>query len=325
MKLARRKFLHLAAAAAALPFAPHVAQAQAYPSRLVRLIVGFPAGGTADITARLTCQWLQERLGQPFVVENRPKAGTNIATEAVVRAPADGYTLLFVTQVNAANASLYDKLNFDFARDIVPVASISRNPIVLEVNPSLPVKTVPELIAYAKSNPGKLNMASGGNGSGGHIAGELFKMMTGVNMVHVPYRGGAPALTDLLAGQVQLIFDPLVASIEHIKAGRLRGLAVTTQTRVEVLPDLPSISEFVPGYEASTWQGVGAPRSMPTDIVDKLSNEINASIADPKFKARIAELGGEVLTLPPEEFARFISNETEKFAKVVKFASIKPE
>ena len=295
MKLPRRKFLHLAAGAAALPAVSRVAWAQAYPTRPVRIIVGLPPGGATDIVARLIGQWLSERLGQPFVIENRPGAGTNIGTEAVVRAPPDGYTLLLVGRRNAINATLYDKLNFNFIRDIAPVAGIIRVPLVMVVNPSVPAKTVPEFIAYAKANPGKINMASAGIGTPGHVAGELFKMMAGVDMVHVPYRGAAPALTDLLGGQVQVMFGTTVSSIEHIRAGKLRALAVTTATRSEALPDIPTVGEFVPGYEASAVFGIGAPRNTPAEIVDKLNKEINAALADPKIKARLADLGGAVL------------------------------
>src|SRR5215468_3670202 len=278
MKLPRRNFLHLAAAAAALPAVSRIARAQAYPSRPVRIIVGFPPGATADTIARLMGQWLTDRLGQPFVIENRPGAGTNIAAELVVRAPADGYTLLLVTAANAINTTLYEKLSFDFIRDIMPVAGITREPLIMQVNPSLPVKTVPEFIAYAKANPGKINMASAGNGTGPHVAGELFKMMTGADMVHVPYRGTAPALTDLLGGQVHVMFAPMSASIEHIRAGKLRALAIASAMRSRALPDIPTLGDFVPGFEASVWQGVGVPKSTPAGIVDKLklNKEINA-------------------------------------------------
>jgi tripartite-type tricarboxylate transporter receptor subunit TctC len=291
----------------------------------VRLLVGFSAGGNADTIARPMGQWLSERLGQPFVIENRPGAGTNIATEAVVRAPADGYTLLMVGPTQAINATLYDKLNFNFIRDIAPVAGIISTANALIVNPSVPAKTVPDFIAYAKANPRKVNMASGGTGAPSHIAGELFKMMTGIDMLHVPYRGGAPALTDLMSGQVQVYFGPITASIEHIKAGRLRALAVTTATRSEVLPDIPTVGEFVPDYEASTWYGVGAPKATPAEIVDKLNREFNAGLADPKIKARLADLGGVPMPMTPPDFGKFIVDETEKWAKVVKFAGLKPE
>jgi tripartite-type tricarboxylate transporter receptor subunit TctC len=325
VKLPRRRFLHLAAGVAALSAASRIASAQTYPSRPVRLLVGFPAGGNADTIARPMGQWLSERLGQPFVIENRPGAGTNIATETVVRAPADGYTLLMVGPAQAINATLYEKLNFNFIRDIAPVAGIISTANALIVNPSVPAKTVPDFIAYAKANPRKVNMASGGTGAPSHIAGELFKMMTGIDMLHVPYRGGAPALTDLMGGQVQVYFGPITASIEHIKAGRLRALAVTTDTRSEVLPDIPTVGEFVPDYEASTWYGVGAPKATPADIVDTLNREFNAGLADPKIKARLADLGGVPMPMTPPDFGKFIINETEKWAKVVKFAGLKPE
>jgi tripartite-type tricarboxylate transporter receptor subunit TctC len=291
----------------------------------VRIIVGFPAGGNLDMIARLMGQWLSERLGLPFVIENRSGAGTNIAAETAVRAPADGYTLLMVGPTQAINATLYDKLNFNFIRDIAPVAGIISTANVMVVNPSVPAKTVPDFIAYAKANPRKVNMASGGTGAPSHIAGELFKMMTGIDMLHVPYRGGAPALTDLMSGQVQVYFGPITASIEHIKAGRLRALAVTTATRSEVLPDIPTVGEFVPDYEASTWYGVGAPKATPAEIVDKLNREFNAGLADPKIKARLADLGGVPMPMTPPDFGKFIVDETEKWAKVVKFAGLKPE
>jgi tripartite-type tricarboxylate transporter receptor subunit TctC len=325
MKLPRRQFLHLAAGAAALPAVSRIARAQAYPSRPVRIVVGYAAGGPADIVARLIAQWLSERLGQPFLVENRTGAATNIATEAVVRAPADGYTLLFVNAANAINTTLYEKLSFNLSRDIVPVASLIRAPSVLEVNPSVPAKSVPELIAYAKANPGKLTMASSGIGTPSHVFGELFKFMTGVNLVHVPYRGAAPAVTDLLAGQVQVYFDPIPNSIGYIRAGKVRPLAITSATRSEALPDVPTVSEFVPGYEASFWFGVGAPKVTPAEIVDKLNTGINAALADPKMKARLADLGGVVLPGSPADFGKFIADETEKWAKVIKFAGIKAD
>jgi len=325
MKLPRRTFLHLAAGATALPAVSRLARAQAYPARPVRVIVGFAAGGPGDMVARLIAQWLSERLGQPFVVENRTGAATNIATEAVVRAPADGYTLLFVTTTNAINTTLYEKLSFNFSRDIVPVASVIRGPSVLEVNPSVPAKTVPEFIAYAKANPGKLTMASGGIGAPSHVFGELFKLMTGVNLVHVPYRGAAPAVTDLLAGQVQVYFDPIPNSIGYIRAGKVRPLAITSATRSEALPDVPTISEFVPGYEGTFWFGVGAPKATPAEIVDKLNKEVNAALHDPKMKARLADLGGVTLPGSPAEFGKLIADETEKWAKVIKFAGIKAE
>ena len=325
MKSARRRFLRLAAAAAAISAVPRVAWAQTYPTRPVRLIVGYAAGGTYDILARLIGQWLSERLGQPWVIENRPGASTNIATEAVVRATADGYTLLMAGPANAINASLYDRLGFDFIRDIAPVAGITREPLVMEVHPSLPTKSVPELIAYAKANPGKINMASPGNGSSGHVAGELFKMMTGVDMVHVPYRGAAPALTDLLGGQVQVYFGAAPASIGYIRSGRLRALGVTTATRSEALPDVPTVGEFVPGYEASAWYGVGAPRSTPPEIIDKLNREIGVALVDPKIKARLADQGSTALAGSPADFGKLIAEETEKWRNVVKFSGMKPE
>jgi tripartite-type tricarboxylate transporter receptor subunit TctC len=289
------------------------------------LIIGYPPGGSADVTARLMGQWLSERLGQPFVIESRPGAGTNLATEAAVRAAPDGYTLLLVAPANAINASLYDKLNYHFIRDIAPVAGIIRFPNVMEVHPSVPVKTVPEFIAYAKANPGKLNMASSGNGSTIHMSGELFKMMTGVNLVHVPYRGGALALTDLLGGQVQVMFDNVPTSAEHIKAGKLRALAVTGATRSEVLPDLPTVADFVPGYEASAWYGIGVPKSTPAEIIDKLNKAVNAILADPKSKARLAELGASLLPGSPAEFGKLVADETEKWGKVVKFSGAKAD
>jgi tripartite-type tricarboxylate transporter receptor subunit TctC len=323
MKLPRRNFLRLAAGAAALPVVSRVARAQAYPSRPVRMIVGFTAGSASDIVARLMGQWLSERLGQQFLVENRPGAGTNIGTEAVVRAPADGYTLLLVNSSNAINATLYDKLSFVFLRDIVPVAGILRAPLVLVVHPSFPAKTVPEFIAFAKANPGRVTMASPGNGSSPHVSGELFKMMAGIDMTHVPYRGGGQVMTDLIAGQVQVSFIGLTVAIEHIRSGKLRALAVAAATRSDVLPDIPTVSDFVPGYEASAFWGVGAPRNTPAEIIDKLNNEINA--VDPELKRRLAEGGGTVLLGSPADFGKFVSDETEKWAKVIKFANIKPE
>ena len=302
-----------------------IAFAQAYPARPVHFIVGLAAGGGADILARLMGQWLSERLGQQFVVENRPGAGTNVATEAVVRAPADGYTLLMVLPPNAVNATLYQKLNFNFIRDIAPVAGLIRTPLAMEVNPSFPAKTVPEFIAYAKANPDKISMASAGIGTSGHVAGELFKMMAHVDMVHVPYRGGAPAIIDLLGGQVQVLFDPVSSSTEYIRAGKLRALAVTTAARSEAFPDVPTVADFVPGYEASAFFGVGAPKNTPADIIEKLNKEINAGLADPKLKARLADLGGTVIAGSPADFGRLLADETEKWAKVVKFAGMKPE
>jgi tripartite-type tricarboxylate transporter receptor subunit TctC len=326
MKLPRRRhFLHLAAGAAALLAVSQVAQAQTYPTRPVRIVVGFAAGQAIDIIVRLIGQWLSEQLGQQFIIENRPGAGGNIATEFVVRALPDGYTLLAVGANNMINATLYDNLNFQFIRDIAPVASIIRVPQVMEVNPSFPGKTVPDFIAYAKANPGKINMASAGNGSPTHLAGELFKMMTGVNMIHVPYRGSPPALTDLLGGQVQVMFDNVASSIEHIKAGRLRPLAVTASTRWEGLPDIPTVGDFVPGFETNAWAGIGAPKDTPAEIVDKLNKAINAALADPKIKARLADLGGSVVALSPAEYGKRIADETEKWAKVIRAANIKPE
>ena len=322
MQVPRRQFLQLSAGAAALAVS-RFAWAQAYPSRPVRLIVPFPAGGGAEISARLIGQWLSERLGQPFIIDNRPGAGTNIGTEAAVRAPPDGHTLLLVNAANAINATLYDKLSFNFIRDIAPVGGIMRVPSVMVVHPSLPARSVPELIAYAKADPGKLSMASGGIGSGSHVAGELFKMMAGVNMVHVPYRGVAPALTDLLGGQVQVMAASSAASIEYIRSSKLRALAVTGPTRTDVLPDIPSVGEFLPGYEASGWFGVGAPRNTPGEIIDRLNNEINAGLADPRIKARFADLGGTVLGGSAADFGKFVADETEKWSKVVKFAGAK--
>jgi tripartite-type tricarboxylate transporter receptor subunit TctC len=325
MKLPRRNFLHLAAGAAALPAVSRIAQAQTYPTRLVRLIAPFAAGGTSDTVARLMGQWLSERLGQPFVIEDRPGAGSNIGTEAVVRASPDGYTLLMAGGYNAINATLYDKLNFNFIRDITAVAGIVRVPSVMVVHPSVPATTVPEFIAYAKSKPGKITMASAGKGAPSHLAGELFKMMAGIDMVHVPYRGGGPALTDLIAGQVQVMFATTVESIEYIRAGRLRALAVTTATRSEALRDIPTVAEFLPGYEASGWFGIGAPKNTPSEIIDKLNKEINAGLADPKIKARLADLGGVVLALSPADFGKLIADETEKWGKVIRSANIKTE
>jgi tripartite-type tricarboxylate transporter receptor subunit TctC len=325
MKLPRRNFLHLAAGAAALPAVSRFAWAQGYPARPVRIIVGFAPGGANDILARLIGQWLSERLGQPFVIENRPGGGSNSATEAVVRAPADGYTLLLVGPPQAINTTLYEKLNFNFLRDIAPVAGIIRAPNVMEVNPSVPANTVSEFIAYAKANPGRVNMASAGNGTGPHLAGELFKMMAGVNVVHVPYRGSGPALIDLLGGQVQVMFDALPPSMEHIRTGKLRALAVTTAARSPALPDVPTVSDFVPGYEASASFGVGTPRATPADIVEKLNKEINVALAEPKLIARLTDLGGAVLPGSPADFGKLIAEETEKWGKVVKFAGIKPE
>jgi len=325
MKLPRRNFLHLAAGAAALPAVPRLAWARAYPTRPVRIIISTAAGGTGDILARLLGQWSSERLSQPFVVENRPGGGTNIGTEAVVRAPADGYTLLLVAPPNASNATLYQKLNFNFIRDIAPIAGVMRGPFVMLLNPSIPADSVPEFIAYAKAHPGMINFASGGIGFATHLAGELFKGMTGVKMVHVPYRGQGPAMTDLLSGQVQVMFDPVVSSIAHIRAGKLRPLAVTTSMRSEALPDIPTVGEFLPGYEVSVWFGVGAPKNTPTEIVDRLNKDINAGLADPKIKEQLADLGGTVLPGSPADFGKLIADETEKWAKVIKSAGIKAE
>ena len=325
MKLPRRKFLHLAAGAAALPAMSCVAWAQGYPSRPIRLVVGFPAGGTTDIAARLIAQWLTDRLGQPFVVENRPGASTNIAVKSVVRSPADGYTLYAATSTNAVNATFLDRLNFNFVRDLAMVGGVVRSPLVLEVNPAVPVNTVPALVAYAKANPGKISLASFGVGSTSHVAGELFKMMAGVNMTHVPYRGSTPLVTDLLGGQVQAAFDNLPASIEHIRAGRLRALAVSTAARAEQLPNVPALGEFLPGFEASAWVGVAVPRNTPAEVIERLNREINAGLADPKIKARLTDLGGAVFAVSPAEFARHVTDETEKWGKVIRAANIKPE
>ena len=325
MKLPRRNFLHLVAGAAALPAISRAARAQTYPSRPVRIIVPFAPAGSTDIVARLMGQWLSERLGQQFVIDNRPGGGGNIGTEAVVRAPADGYTLLMVGGWNAINATLYDKLSFNFIRDIAPVAGINREPYVIAVHPSFPAKSVPEFIAYAKANPGKVSMASAGIGIPGHVSGELFKMMAGVNMVHVPYRGAAPALADLLAGQVQVTFASMTSSVEYIRAGRLRALAVTTATRSEVLPDIPTVAEFVPGYETSNWYGIGAPKNTPAEIVAKLNTEVNAALADPKIKARLADLGNAPLALSSADFGKLLADETEKWGNVVKFTGSNPD
>ena len=325
MKLPRRRFLQLAAGAVALPAMSRIARAQGYPSRPVRIIVGFPAGGTSDVLARLMGQWLSERLGRPFIVENRPGAGGNLATEAVVRATPDGYTLLQAGGQDAVNATLYQNLNFNFIRDMAPVIGIMRVPGALVVHPSVPVATVPEFIAYAKANPGKINFASSGNGSPQQIYGKLVKMMAGVDMVHVPYRGSAPALTDLLGGQVQVMFDALPASIEYIKSGKLRPLAVTTAERVGVLANIPPLGDFLPGYEASGWQGLTAPKNTPPEIIDKLNKEVNAALADPKIKVRLMDLGGTVLAGSPTDFGRLIANETEKWAKVIRAVNIKAE
>ncbi len=324
IKLPRRTFLHLAAGAAALLTVSRIARAQTYPTRPVRIIVPYPVGGSGDILARLMGQWLSERLGQPFIVDNRPGAGTNIGTEAVVRAPPDGYTVLLVSPANAINATLYDKLNFNFIHDMVPVASIQRIPHVMVVHPSVPVNTVLELIAYAKANAGKINMASGGNGSASHVCGELFKMMTGINMVHVPYRGAA-AMIDLIGGRVQVMFPDMPTSIEYIRSEKLRALAVTTATRSETLPSLPTVGEAVPGYEASAFQGIAAPKNTPVEVTMRLNREINAALADSQIKARLADIGGTPLPGSSADFASLIAQETEKWAKVIKFANIKPD
>jgi len=321
----RRQFLRLAAGVAALPALSRIAWAQTYPTRPVRIVVGFPPGGGADITARLIGQWLSERFGQPFIIENRPGAGSNIATEAVVRAPADGYTLLLVGAFNAVNATLYDKLNFNFIRDVAPVATLYYVPNVMAVHPSFPAKTILEFIAYSKSNPGKVNMGSGTTGASMHMSGELFKIMAGIDMVPVPYRGAGPALTDLLAGQVQVSFPTMPASIEHIRTGKLRALAVTTAKRSDALPGIPTVGEFLPGYESSAWYGVAAPKNTPAEIIDKLNKEINAGLADPKIKARLADFGGTPLVGSPADFGKLIADETEKWGKVIRAANIKAD
>src|SRR5499433_125779 len=321
----RRQFLHLAAGAAALPAFSRVAWAQAYPTRPVRIIVPFAPSGVNDITARLIGQWLSERLGQQFIIENRPGGGGNIGIEAVVRSPADGYTLLVVGTTAAINATLFEKLNYNFIRDIAPVASIHRVPHVMQVNPSLPVATVPEFIAHAKANPGKISMGSGGNGSPAHVIGELFKMITGVNLTHVPYRSAGPAITDLLGGQIQVTFTDMAASIAYIRANRLRALAVTTAARSEALQDIPTIGDFVPGFEASQWVGLSAPKNTASEIINKLNSEINAGLADPKLKARFDDLGGMVLPGSVADFGKLIADDTEKWGKVVKFSGAKPE
>jgi tripartite-type tricarboxylate transporter receptor subunit TctC len=324
MKLPRRQLLHLAAGAAALPAVARTASAQSYPTRPVRIVVGFAAGQAIDIVTRIVGQSLSERLGQQFIIENRPGAGGNIGTEVVVRAPPDGYTLLAIGSNNMINATLYEKLNYDFIQDIAPVASIYRVPQVVEVNPSFPATTLPEFIEYAKANPGKINFASAGSGSVAHLSGELFKVMAGVNMLHVPYRGAPAALTDLIGGQVQVMFDNMPSSMEHIRAGRLRPLAVTAATRLEGLPDIPTVGDFVPGFETSAWAGIGAPRNTPVEIIDKLNREINAALADPKIEARMADLGGMVLALSPTEYGKRIAEETMKWAKAVMFSGAKP-
>src|SRR5262245_53618994 len=321
----RRQVLHVAVGAAALPALSRVARAQPYPARPVRMMVGFAAGQAIDIVTRIIGQRLSERLGQQFIIENRPGAGGNIATEVVVRAPADGYTLLAIGSNNMINATLYQKLNYDFIRDIAPVASVYRVPQVMEVNPTFPAKSVPEFIAYAKAHPSEISFASAGNGSVAHVTGELFKMMTGVNMLHVPYRGAPPALTDLLGGQVHVMFDNMPSSIEHIRAGRLRPLAVTATARLPALPDVPPLGDFVPGFGTSAWCGIGPPQNTPAETIDALNRDINAALADPTIKARFAELVGEVLGLSPSEYGKRIAEETEKWAKVIKFSGAKPD
>ena len=325
MTFRRRAFMHLAVGAAALPALPGISRAQAYPSRTARIVVGFPAGGATDIQARLMGEWLTERLGQQFIVENKPGASGNIGTETVAKAPADGYTLLQVVTPNAINSALYPKLSFDFMRDIVPVVYVARLAYVVVVNPTLPVTSIPELIAYAKANPGKINYGSAGQGTPQNIACELFKMMTGVNLVHVPYKGGAPAVADLIAGHVQVIFAPVSESIQQIKAGKLRALAVTTATRWAVFPDVPTVGDFVAGYEASGFAGIGVPKGTPADVIALLNKEINAGISDSKIKARIVELGGTVIGGSPAEFATIIADATDKWAGVIKFAGVKSE
>jgi tripartite-type tricarboxylate transporter receptor subunit TctC len=321
----RRQFLHFAAGAAALPALSLVATADDYPSKPVRILVGYAAGGTTDTIARMIGQRLAERLGQQFLIETRTGAGTNIAAEALVRAPPDGYTLFLATSANAINATLYERLSFNFVRDVAPVAIIADAPLVMEVHPSIPAKTVPAFIAYAKANPGKINYASGGIGSPVNVAGELFKMMAGVNMVHVPYRGGAPALADLLGGQVQVMFDTLPSSLEHIRAGKLRPLAVTTTQRLDALPDVPTVADFLPGFEASAWQGLCAPKGTPADIIDRLHKEVNAVVADPEMKRQLEDLSLRVMSGSAADFGKLIAGDTEKWAKVIKFAGIKAD
>jgi tripartite-type tricarboxylate transporter receptor subunit TctC len=325
MSLPRRRFLHLVSGAVVLPVVSGIARAQTYPSRPVRIVVGASAGGGADISARLIGQWLSERLGQQFIVEDRPGGGGTIGTEMAVRAPADGYTLVLTFLSQAVNATLYEKLNYNFVRDIAPVAGIISVSNVVEIHPSVPAKTLPEFIAYAKANPGKINMGSGGNGSSSHMAGELFKMMTGVNLVHVPYRGQGPAMNDLLGGQVQVVFATTPGTTEYVRTGKLHALAVTTSARSEVLPNVPTVADFVPGYESSQWYGVGAPKNTPVEIVEKLNREINVALADPKMRARFADLGGTVLPGSPVDFGKLIADETEKWGKVVKFAGLKAD
>jgi tripartite-type tricarboxylate transporter receptor subunit TctC len=323
--ISRRQLLNFVAGAAALPTSSRIARAENYPSRTVRIIVGFPPGGAADITARLIGQWLSKRLAQPFIIENRPGAGTNIGTEAVATSPPDGYTLLLVSVANTVNATLYERLNFDFIRDLAPVAGLVRGPLVMELNPSVPASTVREFIAYAAAKPNLINIASAGTGTPGHMASELFQLLTGLKLLHVPYRGGAPALADLLAGHVQVMFDNLPTSLEYIRAGKLRPLAVTTATRSDMLPDLPTVSEFVPGYEVSSWFGIGVPRNTPTQVVDKLNAEINAGLAAPELKAHFTDLGSTPLVASPDDLGKLIVEETEKWSKVIRTANIKPE
>ena len=323
--LHRRQILHLAAGAAALPTMSRFARAQAYPTRPVRIVVGYPAGGSADFHARIMAQWLTERLGRQFIVENRPGAGGNIATEAVVRAQPDGHTLLLAATADAVNASLYENMSFNFVRDIAPIAAIVRGPTVMVVHPSFPAKTVLEFIVYAKANPGKITMGSAGSGSPAHLAGELFKMMTGADLVHVPYRGDAPALTDTISGQIGVIFGTLAPTVEHIKAGRLRALGITAEARSDALPGIPAVSETVPGYSATGWAGLGAPKQTPEEIIAVLNREINGALVNPTIKAKYDQLGVIALGGTPQEFARFVSGETEKWGKVIKFANIKPE
>ena len=325
MKLPRRNFLHLAAGAAAFPAVARIARADTYPSRPVRIVVGFAPGGPNDIAARIIAQWLSDRMGQPFIIDNRPGASGNIATESVVKAPPDGYTLVIIPLSSTVNATLYEKLPFNFLRDIAPVATISRNIFVMEVHPSVPVKTGPEFIAYAKANPGKINWASPGSGTGPNMAAELFKMMTGISVVHVPYRGSGPMVIDLIGGQVQFAFDGISSSIEHIRAGRLRALGVSPAVRTEALPDVPTVGEFLPGYEASGWTGIGAPQGTPADIIELLNREIRAGLADPKINARLADLGNVAYAMSAADFGKLLAAETEKWGKVVKSANLKPE
>jgi tripartite-type tricarboxylate transporter receptor subunit TctC len=325
MKLPRREFLRLAAGAAALPALSRMARAQTYPTKPVRWVLGYAPGGTTDILSRLMGAWLSERLGQQFIIETRPGAGTNIGTEMVVNAAPDGYTLLMVSSSNAINATLYDKLNFNFSRDISPVAGIARVPLVMEVHPSVPARSVPEFIAYAKANPGKISMASSGVGTPPHVGGEFFKISAGVDMVHVPYRGSGPALTDMLGGQVQVMFDTTVASIEHIRAGKLRPLAVTSAARLEALPEVPVMGDYLPGFEASAWYGIGVPKNTPAEIIEKLNREVNAGLALPRMKARIVDMGATVLAGSPSDFGKLIADETEKWGKVVRASGLRPE